>query len=166
MGEIKNKIKDAGLVTLDITELYIKGVRKEIDLSIFLNEDLIVIESLFKEKLNSFNWLTYKNCFVALNCSKDVIIPPWAYLLIQVKLLNIAKQVFFCDLNSMEMLLFERSLRGLNKKDFKNKKVFLKVCAGKDFPLGALSLCVSFLSPCVKSLFYGEPCSSVPLIKN
>jgi len=166
MAEIKNKIEDAGLVILDITELHIKGVRKEIDLSVFLNEDLIVIESLFKAKLNSFNWSIYKSCFVALSCSKDAIIPPWSYLLIQVKLLNIAKQVFFCDLNSMEMLLFERSLNSLNTKDFKNKKVFLKVCAGKDFPLGALSLCVSFLSPHVKSLFYGEPCSSVPLIKN
>ena len=47
---IKNKIEDAGLVILDITELHIKGVRKEIDLSVFLNEDLIVIESLFKAK--------------------------------------------------------------------------------------------------------------------
>jgi len=42
----------------------------------------------------------------------------------------------------------------------------LKVCVGNKIPIGAFALFADKLFPHVKSLFYGEPCSSVPLIKN
>ena len=165
VGEIQNKIQSAGLVVLDISSIQAKGLRKELDFAIFLDKSPVVVEAIFKKKIQSFNWLKYSDSFVAITCSKDIIIPPWAYLLIQVKLLNIAKGVFFCSLKSMELLLFQKELENLNLKKFNNKTVFLKVCAGNNYPLGFLSLCLTFLSPHVKSLFYGEPCSSVPLIK-
>ena len=165
VGEIQNKIQSAGLVVLDVSSVQVKGLRKELDFAIFLDESPVVIEAVFKKKIQSFNWDNYRDSFVAITCSKDIIIPPWAYLLIQVKLLNIAKEVFFCSLKSMELLLFQKELENLNLKEFDNKTVFLKVCAGNNYPIGFLSLCLTFLSPHVKSLFYGEPCSSVPLMK-
>ncbi|MBJ05118.1 MAG: hypothetical protein CMP65_04380 [Flavobacteriales bacterium] len=165
-GGIQNKVQDAGLVIFEVSNLQAVGVRKELDFAIFLKNNPIIIEADFKKELNSYDWGQYKDCFVAITCSKDAIIPPWAYLFIQVKLLNIAKRVFFCSLISMELLLFQTSLKKINLKDYENKTVFLKVCSGKNYPTGVLSLCVEFLSPHVKSLFYGEPCSSVPLFKN
>ena len=66
----------------------------------------------------------------------------------------------------MNLLLFQRELNKLDMRNFENKRVFLKACGGKDVPLAAFSMCVHKLMPCVKSLFYGEPCSNVPLIKN
>jgi len=163
---IKNKIDEAGLLTLDVSTLVVQGERKELDLLIFLDEGMIVKEALFRKKLQTFGWAQFKNCFVAITCSKDVIVPPWAYLLIQVNLRNIAKEVFFCNLQTMDMLLFQKALIKLDMNNYKNKRVFLKVCSGNTIPLVFLSLCVSILTPHVKSLFYGEPCSSVPLIKN
>ena len=62
--------------------------------------------------------------------------------------------------------LMPLALKLLNLKEYENKRVFLKVCAGNTVPMGGLSLCVDKLMPCVKSLFYGEPCSNIPLIKN
>lgn len=163
---IKNKIDEAGLVTLDVSELVITGDRKELDLSVFLDEGLIIRESFLRKKLRTFEWGQFKNCFVAITCSKDVIIPPWSYLLIQMNLRNIAKEVFFCNLKTMDLLLFQKALTKLDMNNYKNKRVFLKVCSNNTIPLVFLSLCVSILTPHVKSLFYGEPCSSVPLIKN
>ena len=66
----------------------------------------------------------------------------------------------------MKMLLFERNLKTLDMSQYKNKRVFLKGCSDKDFPLLYFSLCVTALNSIVKSLFYGEPCSHVLLIKN
>lgn len=163
---IKNKIDAAGLITLDVSSLVISGKRKELDLSIFLEEGLVIKEASFKKKLGAFEWEQFLNCFVSITCSKDVIIPPWSYLLIQMNLRNIAKEVFFCDLKRMDLLLFQKALTKLDVNNYKNKRVFLKVCSGNTIPLVFLSLCVSILAPHVKSLFYGEPCSNVPLIKN
>ena len=79
---------------------------------------------------------------------------------------NIAQQVFFCDLKSMNLLIFQKALNELDINLYKDKRVFLKVCSGGTIPLAYLSLCVHVLAPHVKSLFYGEPCSGVPLVKN
>ena len=119
--EIKNKIDDAGLVTLDVSTLIISGKRIELDLSIWLDEGLVIKEALFKKKLAKFNWEKFNDSFVAITCSKDVIIPPWSYLLIQMNLRNIAKQVFFCDLQRMELLLFQKALTRLEMKNYKNR---------------------------------------------
>jgi len=165
-GEIINKVDSAGLITLDLSDFIVPGERIGLDLSDWLDDELIVRESSFKDKLAKFNWQAMKNAFVAVFCSKDVVIPPWAYLLIQTKLHGVAKQVFFSDIRAMNLLLFQQQLKTLNLKHYENKRVFLKVCAGNDIPLGAFALFANKLIPSVKSLFYGEPCSSIPLIKN
>ncbi|MBF24996.1 MAG: hypothetical protein CMP49_00540 [Flavobacteriales bacterium] len=163
---IKNKIDEAGLVTLDLKIFEVQGERMCIDLADWLDNEFIIKEASFKEKIEKYNWSKMQDAFVAVFCSKDVIIPPWSYLLIQTKLITIARQVFFSDIHTMNLLLFQKKLDELNLKEYKNKRVFLKVCSGSPVPLGGLSLCVNKLIPCVKSLFYGEPCSSIPLIKN
>lgn len=164
--EIINKIDKAGLITLDVQSLIPNGQRKVVDLIDWLDEGQIIREDSFKKKLRLFDFSVFENTFVAIRCSKDVIIPPWVYLLIQMKLRNIAKQVFFCELSTMNFLLFQEAVHQLKIEKYKNKRVFLKVCAGGQLPVGYLSLCVHVLSPHVKSLFYGEPCSNIPLIKN
>lgn len=164
--KIVNKVDAAGLITVDMVDLLVVGPRKKIDLADFLEEGLIIREASFKKQLEDYNWQAYLNCYVAIGCSKDVIIPPWSYPLIQMKLRNIAMQVFFTDLETMEIVLFQKKLNTLSFKKYINKRVFLKVCNNENVPLGCLSLCIDAFAPHVKSLFYGEPCSSIPLIKN
>ena len=163
---IINKVEKAGLITLDLASIVKRGKRVELDLVDWLDNELIIKEASFRQKLKMFKWEDLKNCYVYVVCSKDVIIPPWTFLLIQMNLRNIAKQVFFCSKNSMNLLLFEQALCELDIEQFKNKRVFLKGCSEEDVPLGFWSLCVTKLTPHVKSLFYGEPCSNVLLIKN
>tara|TARA_Y100001968_G_scaffold298572_1_gene308545 strand:+ start:192 stop:698 length:507 start_codon:yes stop_codon:yes gene_type:complete len=165
-GEIVNKVESAGLITLDLQDFIIPGNRLGLDLADWLDGGLIVKEVSFKKKLVEFDWEELAGSFVAVFCSKDVIIPPWAYLLVQTKLRGIARQVFFSDIHTMNLLLFQQKLNTLNIKHYENKRVFLKVCVGNKIPLGAFALFAEKLFPHVKSLFYGEPCSSIPLIKN
>ena len=162
---IKNKINEAGLITLDLSDFKIVEKQLGLDLSEWFLDKPVVREKEFREKLSSFPWKNYTNCFVAVFCSKNIIIPHWAYLLVQVNLRKFARQVFFCKPNLMHDLLFQKSLLKLDLKKYENRRVFIKSCSG-DVPLSAMSICSHMLSPIVKSLFYGEPCSGVPLLKN
>ena len=163
---IRNKIDEAGLVTFDVASLSPPGLRRKIDLASWLENDLIIKEKSFNKSLGDFDWSSFNDCFVSVFCSKDVIIPPWAYLLVQAKLRNIAKYVFLGEHDNMELLLIQRSLTKMNINEYKDKRVFIKYCGNKKLPVGAVSLCLSALMPVVKSLFYGEPCSSIVLMKN
>ena len=127
-GEIINRVEKAGLITLDINSFILPNKRVELDISSWLSDN-IVREKQFKDHLNSFEWEKMRDTFVAVFCSKDIIIPPWAYLLIQTRLHGIAKQVFFSDLETMNILLFEKSLSSLRFDQYANKRVFLKVCS-------------------------------------
>ena len=164
--EIINKIDASGLITVDISDFKSKAPKKIIDLSEWLDEGLIIREASFKNRLKNHKWIDFSDCYVAITCSKDVIIPPWTYPLIQMKLRNIARQVFFTNMETMNLLLFQQYINSVNFEKYKNKRVFLKVCNNESVPLGCLSLCIDAFAPHVKSLFYGEPCSSIPLIKN
>ena len=94
---IINKVEKAGLITLDLASIVKRGKRVELDLVDWLDNELIIKEASFRQKLKMFKWEDLKNCYVYVVCSKDVIIPPWTFLLIQMNLRNIAKQVFFCS---------------------------------------------------------------------
>ena len=165
-GEIINKIDKANLITLDVGELKPDKKTHTIDLFDWLDEGKIIKELSFKDKLKKMETTHLKGAYVAVFCSTRAIIPPWVYLLIQVKLRNIAKEIFFCDKKTMKIILFERNLKTIDMSYYKNKRVFLKGCTDKEFPLLYSSLCVTKLSSIVKSLFYGEPCSNILLIKN
>ena len=132
--KIKNNIADAELVTLDINTLLPVKKLQTIDLISWLDEGQIIREASFKSKLKALNAVQFKDSYVAIFCSKKAIIPPWVHLLIQVKLCNIAEEIFFCEEKTMKMLLFERNLKTLDMGQYKNKRVFLKGCSDKDFP--------------------------------
>tara|TARA_Y100000588_G_C13721983_1_gene697700 strand:- start:118 stop:621 length:504 start_codon:yes stop_codon:yes gene_type:complete len=165
-GDIVNRVDKAGLIILDLNDFVVPGKRIGLDLADWLDDGLIIKESSFKKRLDSFISSGFENSFVAVFCSKNAIIPIWAYLLIQTKLHGIARQVFFSDIHTMNLLLFQQKLNTLNINQYKNKRVFLKVCSETKIPVGAFALVANKLINSVKSLFYGEPCSNFPLIKN
>ncbi|MFT6815722.1 MAG: hypothetical protein ACJAZ3_001634, partial [Sphingobacteriales bacterium] len=63
-----------------------------------------------------------------------------------------------------EQLFYEN----LNKEDFSNfkdQRVIIKGCSENELPEGAYVSITTKLMPFVKSLMYGEACSSVPVYK-
>ena len=164
--EIKNRIADAGLITIDLLDFMPKSNPRPIDLKDWLFKDLIIKESHFKKRLDDFDPSVFKNNYVYIHCSKSVIIPTWAFLLLQIKLSPFVKNVFFGSRKECFLILFKKNLEKTNLNIYKNKRVFLKGCGDPSLPIGAFSLISDELIPIVKSLFYGEACSNVPLIKN
>ena len=140
--------------------------KKSIDLVHWLENGLIIKEASFKNQLKSIDINIFKGALVNIFCSSGAIIPTWAYLLLQTKIQTVAKDVFFGNNSEFELYLFQKNIQSLKLGAYKNKIVFIKSCQNKLLPIGAFSIISGVLLPHVKSLFYGEPCSSVPLIKN
>ena len=164
---IRNKISEAGLITVNLLDYMPVEKAVGIDLKNWLIDGLVIKELDFKKKLDELGLSGFENKNVYIYCSKDVIIPVWAFLLLQTKINNVANYVFFGNKEGLNLILFEKNLnKTLSISSLKKKRVFIKGCGDPSLPLGAFSIVCHKLIPVVKSLFYGEACSNVPLIKN
>lgn len=166
MKEIKNRVAESKLITIDLEDYYPKGNREIIDIKGWLYEELILKEKEFRAYLKEQDWSRYKDSFVALTCSSDAIIPSWAYLLITSYLSEFAKKIVVGSLANLETAIYQDIIQDLPIDSFKNKPIIIKGCSDKKIPETAYILLVSKLIPVAKSLMYGEACSTVPLFKS
>jgi hypothetical protein len=165
MDAIVNRVAESALITFDLEKLYQIGQRQSIDLSQWLYEGLILKEKDFRAQLNAHDWSVYQDQFVALFCSTEAILPAWASLLVTSHLQPYSRKVVMGTLEDLEVQLFSEEIQLLDVTPFKDKSVIIKGCSDKTVPQDAYVQLIAKLQPIVKSLFYGEACSSVPLYK-
>jgi hypothetical protein len=165
--EIINRIEKSGLIQLDLEKyLPLNSDVELLDISQFLFQGIILKEKDFRAQLKDFDFSFYKNknvCVIPLN---NVIIPQWAILLITVYLYNNNASFVYCG--EKEQFFQESLLNNLNKINldlFTDKKVIVKGCSNSVISINAYLHLLSLIQPVVKSIMYGEPCSTVPLYK-
>ena len=163
--EIVNRVAKSPLITFDLEEHYPQGKRVALDLSQWLEQGFILREKEFRAALKNFDFSPYKDCYIALYCSTDALLPAWANLLVTTHLQSIAKKVIWGSLQELENAIFQEIIQSLAVETYKDKPVIIKGCAEKAIPPSAFIALVEKLQPHVKSLMYGEACSSVPLYK-
>ena len=162
--ELINKVAESGLKQYDLEDLYQPGDRVLFDLKPWLFEELILKEKDFREQIKNHNWQQYQNKFGALTCTADAIIPVWAFMLAASHLKSYAKKIVMGDLQKLEEELFREQITRLDPETFRNQRVVLKGCSDK-VPASAYVDITDLLTPVVKSIMYGEPCSTVPVYK-
>lgn len=163
--EIINKVAQSGLVTINLEDYYEPGERFLIDIKDQLFHGQILREKDFRDFVKSENWEKYQNKMVAITCSADAIVPIWAYMLMAIQLEPYAKRIFFGDLEVLESNLFSEKLKQINLDLFRDARVVIKGCGNLPVPKSAYVELTRLLRPVVKSIMYGEPCSTVPLFK-
>lgn len=163
--EIINRVAKSKLVTFNLEDLYPEGQRVVLDIKDWLYEGFILKEKDFREAVKQHNWSAYKNCYVALNCSTEAIIPAWAYMLITTQLAPFNKKTIVGTLEQLETSVFEEVIFHLDVSHLKDKPVIVKGCSQKPIPQNAYLLLIQKIQPVAKSIMYGEACSSVPLFK-
>lgn len=163
--EIINRVADSKLVTFNLEDYYPPGERILFDLSDWLHEGFVLREKDFREQAKAHDWLQYKDKYVALTCSTDAIVPAWAYMLVTTYLQPYAKKVMTGSLEDLESLLYFEIIEKLDVSNLEDKPVIVKGCSHKPVPRNAYLFLINKLQPVVKSLMYGEACSSVPLYK-
>ena len=161
---IVNRVAQSSLITFNLENLYQTGQRVNLDLSQWLEDGLTLKEKDFRKKLTNYQWHNYKNKFVALYCSTDSILPAWAFLLVTTYLQPFAKKIIRGTLEDLEVQLFFQEIQNLDLSSFKDKSIIIKGCS-ENIPEDAYIQLITKLQPIVKSLSYGEACSSVPLYK-
>jgi hypothetical protein len=163
--EIINKVAQSQLVTLDLESYYPADEVAVFDLKPHLFMELILKEKEFRAALQNNDWSVYQQKVVAVTCSADAIIPMWAYMLVGSYLQPVAKDIIYGDENTARQQLFIQQIEAIDTEPFVDKKVVVKGCG--DIPIGEFAyLAISKkLMPVVKSLMYGEPCSTVPIFK-
>ena len=163
--QIINKVADSGLVTIDLEEYYQEGVRSSIDISEQLFEGLLLREKDFRAFVKEHDWSKYNNHFVNFYCTTDAIIPQWAWMLLASAIQPYAKEVVFGTPQTLEQVLYRNAIQAIDLDNYKDARVVIKGCSGKPVPTSAYADLTMLLRPVVKSIMYGEPCSTVPVYK-
>ena len=165
METIRNKVKESSLVQLDLAAFKPKQALIGIDLSEQLWQGLVLKEKDFRNWIKNHNWTQYEGKAVYIFCSTEAIIPTWAFMLVSSALQkeNIYSQVG-AELELAKALIQEE-ICSIALEEIQDQRVIIKGCADIPDPAFAMSYLVRFLQPHVKSIMYGEPCSTVPIYK-
>ncbi|HRF19203.1 MAG TPA: DUF2480 family protein [Chitinophagaceae bacterium] len=160
-----NKVAESGLITLDLEKYYPKGETAVFDLKDHLFMGLILKEKDFREALKNLDWSVYQDKNVALTCSADAIIPVWAWMLVVSYLQPVAKEVVMGDEKELHRSLYLKNIDAIDVNEFSGQRVVIKGCGETPIADYVYMEITKKLRPVVKSIMYGEPCSTVPLYK-
>lgn len=163
--EIVNRVANSSIVTLDLEDFYPEGKRLALDISQWLLEGIVLREKDFRAYVKEHDWSQYQDCYVALGCSTDAIIPGWAYMLISLELAPHTKKTIVGSLDTLESIIYASIIENLNVDAYIGKPIIIKGCTSKPIPENAFVLFSQKLQPVARSIMYGEACSAVPLFK-
>ena len=161
-----NRIANSGLITLRPEEWITATKPNAFDLKDYLFQGLILKEQDFREKMKHHEWKRYTHSPLCIFCSVDAIVPSWAFMLIASNASPYASEIFFgtpAQWISKELL---QHIHQMDEGQFRDQRVIIKGCSD-EFEIGP-EIYVALtrkLVPVVKSLMFGEPCSTVPVFK-
>ena len=162
---LTNKVAESGIISLDLASFLANDEIVMFDIKPFLFMELILKEKDFRAALLAQDWNIYKDKVVGVFCSTDAIIPMWANMLIVSALQPFAKVVYFGDeAKTREQFLLDQ-INLINTLDYKDQRVVIKGCGETPIGESAYVSITQKLRPVVKSIMYGEPCSTVPVFK-
>ena len=162
---IINKVAESGLISLDLTQFIPADSIVLFDIKQYLFMELILKEKDFRSALLSADLTIYKNKIVGIYCSIDAIIPMWANMLIASALQPFAKAIYFGDENKVREQVLLEGIAQINTTDYLDQRVVVKGCGETPIGESAYIAITNKLRPVVKSIMYGEPCSTVPVYK-
>lgn len=160
-----NKVAESGIITINLEDFFSKEESVVFDLKDYLFMALILKEKDFREALKNLDVTAYQNKNVAITCSADAVIPMWAYMLVASLLQPVANNIFFGSAENLEEALLIKNIELINTGDYKDQRVVIKGCGERPVSEAAYIKVTEKLRPVVKSIMYGEPCSTVPVYK-
>ena len=163
--EIINRVTASELEELNLEDYFPKEEIVTFDLKPYLFMELILKEKDFREALQRTDWSVYDGKVVAVTCSADAIIPMWSYMLVASYLQPVAEEIIFGDSNAALKGVFIKKISSIDVSRFADKRVVVKGCGNLPVEEYAYLEITKALRPVVKSIMYGEACSTVPIYK-
>ncbi len=161
-----NRVANSGLITLKPEEWAPTEKPDVFDLRAFLFMDMILKEQDFRAALKTYDWSQHQDKVLCIFCSSDAIIPSWAYMLVVTYAAPVARELFYGTPDQYISHALLRHIESLDVAPFEGQRVILKGCSDA-VPVGpeVYTALTAKLVPVVKSLMFGEPCSTVPVYK-
>jgi hypothetical protein len=163
--EIRNKVKESGLIQLDLANYKPTVQMVGIDLAAQLWQGLVLKEKDFRDWIKNHHWTQYQGKAVYIFCSTDAIIPTWAFMLVTSALEKENVMSIVGNENDLSKSLIVHQMNQIDISELEQQRVIIKGCADIADPSFAMSYLVRLMQPHVKSIMYGEPCSTVPIYK-
>ncbi len=165
--EIVNKVKaNKKLVTIDLAKVFHDDTPVlELDIKDFLHMELLLKEKEFRQHLKDHDWSQYEGKYLAVFCSTDAIIAPWAWMLISSYAEGITKEVFHLTKKEVTHELYRRNVETHDWSQYEEKFVLLKGCGDIHVPDSIYVIATNKLMNHAKKIMYGEACSFVPVWK-
>ncbi len=161
-----NKIANSGLITLRPEEWVPDQQPASFDLKDYLFMELILKEQDFRAAMKVFDWKFYADRPLCVYCSADAIIPNWAYMLVATNASPFASEVFYGTPKQWMSYRLLKHIEALDIADFTDQRIIIKGCSdGVEIGPEIYTALTMKLVPVVKSLMFGEPCSTVPVYK-
>ena len=161
---IRNRVEDSGIVQLDLSALLRGRTLVDLDLAPQLWQGLAIREREFRSWLKEMDPSDYSGADVGIHCSAEAIVPEWAWMLVASRLQGIARSVHDCGPQDLEAAVLARIAEEIDPGEYEGQRLVIKGCGLKSGAGPAMRL-VERLQPVVKSLMFGEPCSTVPVYK-
>lgn len=165
MDTIINRVAESGIITIDLKDFYPEAETVVLDIKNYLFKGLILKEKEFREALKQTDWQQYAGKYIALTNTTDAIIPMWAYMLIVSYLQPVARDIVFGSEKEALQAMMLNNIAAIDAGEYAGKRVVIKGCGDVVLPESAYIAITQKLQPVVKSLMYGEPCSTVPVYK-
>ncbi|MCH5716079.1 DUF2480 family protein [Niabella hibiscisoli] len=162
---IRNKVAESGIITLNLEDFYPLEEVIVFDIKDYLFMEMILKEKDFREALKQHDWQQYAGKAVGVTCTADAIVPLWAYMLIITYLQPVVSFVAAANSEELKKRLLINNINAINTADYLDKRVVIKGCGDLGIGEEAYAEITRVLLPFVKSLMYGEPCSTVPVFK-
>jgi len=160
-----NKVAQSGIITLDLEVFFPTEEILPLDIKDFLFRGLLLKELEFRANLKNVDWTAFQDKSVAVFCSSDAILPQWAYMLIVVYLQQVTKEIYFGTIAEVEQKLLLQNIQNMDVAQYQEERLIIKGCGTKALGGEAYLEITKKLKPVVKSLMFGEPCSTVPVYK-
>ena len=163
--ELVNRVANSSLITINLENYFPAGELVEFDLKDYLFKGLILKEKDFRLALKEHDWSSYQDKILLVFCSSDAIIPVWAYMLIASKAQPFARDIFQGDQQAYLKAHYKMAIAQMEISAYQDQRIVIKGCSDKPVPPAAYLELTQKLTPVVKSIMYGEPCSTVPIYK-
>ena len=162
---IENRVAKSGIITLDLVDFIPSGSKYIVDIKDFMQDGLILREKDFRLRIKEKDWSEFQDGFVAVSNSSDGIIPLWAYMLISSALQPYSSFIVRGNKSHLKGALLKRAIEAIDESEYKDKRVIIKGCGKESIPESAYIAITQKLQPVVRSLMFGEACSTVPVYK-
>lgn len=163
--QIVNRIAKSPLIQIDLDDFVPKGEIPEYDLKQNLFQELILKEKDFREDLRKLDWSRFKDKNVAVFCSADAIVPDWAFMLIAAEISNSGGRAYYGNRGTVLQKLTLERIKAIDVMEYQGKMILIKGCGSMKASEEIYMEITNMLKPVVKSLMFGEACSTVPVFK-